>query len=296
MDLNQLVVFVEVVRAGSFTAAARALDMPKSTVSRKLSQLESRLGAQLLQRTTRQLRLTDTGAAYYERVARVVADARAAEGLVAELHEAPCGVLRVTAPMTFAFLGPIVAEYLRLNPAVRVDMVCTDRVVDLLAEGFDVAIRVSRMADSTLVARGLGTVQRFLVAAPSYLRGRAAPRRPEDLSAHDTVVFAGGNEDDTWALQSGRKRAEVRLEPRLVVNDYDVLLEAVRAGLGIASLPDYLLRRESRTSLQPVLPEWRAVDLPVHAVWYGGRPSKKLAAFLDLVKARFAPGAHAARR
>lgn len=289
MDLNELVVFVEVVRAGSFTAAARALSMPKSTASRKVAELEARLGVQLLQRTTRRLRLTDVGAAYHERAARVVGEARAADQLVAELHATPCGVLRVTAPLTFAFLGAVVAEFLKLQPAVRVEMVCTDRVVDLVAENFDVAIRAGRMADSGLVARRLGTVQRFLVAAPSYLRRRPAPRTPALLTEHDTIVFGGGQEGRTWTLHSGREHVEVRLEPRLVVNDYDLVQEAAWAGLGITLLPDYLLGEARGPRLDRVLPVWTAPIIPVHAVYPSGRHvPKKLTTFLDLLKRRFA--------
>ncbi|MBX3471608.1 MAG: LysR family transcriptional regulator [Planctomycetes bacterium] len=288
MDLNELVVFVEVVRAGSFTAGARALGMPKSTASRKVSELEARLGAQLLVRTTRRLRLTDVGAAYFERAARVVAEARAADRLVADLHADPCGRLRVTAPLTFAFLGPIVAEFLAQHPAVQVDLVCTDRVVDLVAEGFDVAVRAGRMADSSLVARRLGTVQRFLVAAPGYLRRRPAPRAPADLAGHDTILFGGGDEGTTWTLRAGRQQVEVALRPRLVVNDYDMLREAATAGLGIALLPDYVC--EERQRLERLLPAWTAPEVPIHAVYPAGRQtSRTVAAFLDQLKRRFAP-------
>ncbi len=286
MDLNQLVIFVEVVRVGSFTAAGRVLDMPKSTVSRKVADLEARLGAQLLQRTTRKLRLTDVGRAYYERVLRVVEDARAADQVVAELHGETCGVLRVTAPMTFAFLGPIIAEYLRQNPAVRVEMVCTDRQVDLLGERFDVAVRAGRMVDSTLLARRLGTVQRHIVGAPTYLRSRDAPRKPADLSEHDVVVFGGGEEGMVWPLQFGRKHVDIGLKPRLIVNDYDLLLEAVTAGLGLGLIPTYLCTAEHK--LQRVLPKWRAPDIAIHAVYYGGHTPKKVAAFLDVLKTELA--------
>lgn len=289
MDLNELAVFVEVVRAGSFTAAARALRMPKSTVSRRVAELEARLGVQLLQRTTRSLRLTDVGAAYHERAARVVAEARAADQLVAELHAEPCGVLRVTAPPTFAFLGPIVAELLALHPRVRVDMVCTDRVVDVVAEGFDVAVRAGRLQDSSLVARRLGTVQRHLVAAPAYLRLRPAPMKPAGLAEHDVVLFGADREGDAWTLRSGKETVEVALKPRLVVNDYDVLREAVQAGLGIALLPDYLCAEAGKT-LQRLLPAWSGPEVPVHAVYPAGRHvPPKLTAFLELLKRRFAP-------
>jgi len=287
MDLNQLVIFVEVVRAGSFTAAGRVLEMPKSTVSRKVAELEARLGVQLLRRTTRQLHLTDIGSAYFERVQSVVEDARGAEELVAELLDEPCGVLRVTAPMSFAFLGSVVADYLRQNPAVRVDLECTDRKVDLLGEGFDVAIRAGKMADSKLIVRHLGTISRYLVASPSYLEGRAAPRKPQDLSAHDTVVFGGGEEGRSWGLRSGRRRVEVKVEPRLVLNDYEVLLEAVYAGAGIALLPSYQCQGDQGRRLERVLPAWRALDVPVRALHYGGHASKKVLAFLETLQARF---------
>ena len=290
MDLNQLVIFVEVVRAGSFTAAGRALEMPKSTVSRKVAELEARLGVQLLRRTTRQLHLTDIGSAYFERAQRVVEDARGAEGLVAELLDEPCGVLRVTAPMSFAFLGAVVSDYLRTNPAVRVDLECTDRKVDLLGEGFDVAIRAGRMTDSKLIARRLGTMPRYLVAAPSYLEGRSSPRKPQDLSAHDAVLFSGGDEGRAWTLRSGRKRVEVKVEPRLVVNDYEVLLEAVYAGAGIALLPSFQCQEALGQRLERVLPAWQAPDVPVHAVHYGGHASKKVLAFLDTLQERFPRG------
>ncbi len=297
MDLNELLVFVEVVRAGSFTAAARALGIPKSTASRRVAALEARLGAQLLRRTTRRMRLTDLGEAYHERAARVVAEAHAADRLVAELGATPCGALRVSAPLAFAFLGPIFSEFLTRHPAVQVELTCTDRVVDLVGEGFDVAVRAGRMADSSLVARRLGAVRRALVAAPSYLRRRGAPRAPAELAEHDTVVFRGGLEADTWTLRSEREQVELRPSPRLVVNDYTVLREAVVAGLGIALLPDYLEATGPGRRLARVLPAWTGPEVPVHAVYPpAGRTSKKLAALLDLLKRRFAPAPRAPRR
>src|SRR5688572_7793499 len=140
VDLNEVAVFVGVVQAGSFTAAARDLGMPKSTVSRRVSDLEARLGARLLQRTTRKLHLTDVGRTYFQHAARVVAEAEEAERAVGRLQQAPRGLLRVTAPLNFGFLGPIAAELLRRHPEVELELVCTDRVVDLVDEGFDVAI------------------------------------------------------------------------------------------------------------------------------------------------------------
>src|SRR6478735_9300066 len=157
MDLNEILVFARVVDAGSFSAAARLLEMPKSTVSRKVAELEERIGARLLHRTTRKLGLTDAGRIYYEHSARIVAEIEEAEEAVSRMESAPRGLLRVTAPLSFNMLGSIVAEYLRRHPDVQVDLSCTDRAVDLVEERFDLGIRVGQLADSSLVARPLGS-------------------------------------------------------------------------------------------------------------------------------------------
>src|SRR5688572_28451226 len=151
MDLNEIVVFARVVQSGSFTAAAAALGMPKSSVSRKVSELEERLKSRLLQRTTRTLSLTDVGRTYYEYCLRIVAEIEEAERAVSQLQDTPRGALRVTAPMSFAFLGPIVADFLKRYPDLSLELVCTDRVVDLVEERFDVGIRAGALADSTLI-------------------------------------------------------------------------------------------------------------------------------------------------
>lgn len=292
MDLNEVMVFVEVVRAGSFTAAGLALEMPKSSVSRKVAQLEDRLGVQLLHRTTRSLRLSDVGEAYYARCLRVVAEAEAAEQLVGDLQAVPCGRLRITAPPALSALGSIVAEYLAKYPGVRVELVCTDRVVDLLAEGFDLAIRAGRLEDSALIARKLGTATRVLVATPAYLEGRGVPKQPADLPEHDLIVFSGGREEGVWRLISKRKQVDIQPTPRLVVNDYELVRAAVRSGLGIALLPGYLSREDLEDgALVRVLPAWATAETPIRALFPAGRhKSIKLTAFLDLLQARFSLG------
>ena len=170
MDLNELLVFTRVVQAGSFTAAAGLLKMPKSSVSRKVSDLEERIGARLLQRTTRRLGVTDAGRIYFERVAPIVAEIEQAEQAVSELQTSPQGLLRVTVPLSFSVLGPMVASFLEKYQEVRAELVSTDRAVDLVKEGFDVAVRAGHLIDSTLVARRLGTIKRVLIAAPAYLK------------------------------------------------------------------------------------------------------------------------------
>src|SRR5260370_10849152 len=172
MDLNDTTVFARVVQDGSFTTGAAELGMPKSTVSRKVSEVEERLKARLLQRTTRKLSLTDVGRTYYDYCARIVGEIEDAERAVSSLQEAPRGLLRVTAPVNVAFLGTIVSDYLKRYPEVRLDLFCTGRAVDLVEERFDLGIRAGTLADSTLIARTLGSVRWFLVATSASLKRR----------------------------------------------------------------------------------------------------------------------------
>src|SRR5262245_55668592 len=185
MDLNEIAVFTRVVQAGSFTAAAKVLGMPKSTVSRKVSDLEERLNARLLQRTTRKLSLTDAGRTYFDHGLRIVNELEEAERAVGSLQDTPRGLLRVTAGPNSAWLGDIVAEFLKRYPEVQLDLVCTARSVDLVEERFDLGIRAGTLADSSLIARSLGSATWFLVATAGYLRKRGRPRTPHDLAKHD---------------------------------------------------------------------------------------------------------------
>jgi DNA-binding transcriptional LysR family regulator len=289
MDLNQVLVFTRVVQAGSFTAAARALGLPKSTVSRKVAELEERVGARLLQRTTRKLSLTDAGRIYYQHGARIVSEAEAADQAVGRLHSAPRGRLRVTAPVSVATLGPVVAEYLRRYPDVTVELVCTDRTVDLIEEGFDVAIRAGRLADSTLVARSLGAVRRLPVAAPGYLRKHGTPRAPRDLERHRAIVFAAGPDPTAWTLVAGEEQVEVRVAARLAVNDLSMLLDAARAALGIAFMPEQDAAADLAAGrLRRVLPAWCSPEVPLHAVYPSARLlSPNVASFIEVVRASF---------
>ncbi len=291
MDLNELFVFARVVQAGSFTGASRELGMPKSTVSRKVSELETRLGARLLQRTTRKLSLTDVGHTYYQHAQRVVAEVEEAERAVTRLQEVPRGLLRVTTPLNFGFLGPIVASFLRRHPEVQVELVGADRIVDLVQEGFDVAVRAGPLADSTLVARRLGALQSFLVASPRFLRMHGTPKQPEDLERFDCVVFAGASDPTTWRLSLDGKTRAVQVSPRLLVNDFEFLDEAARQGLGIAMLPLFRCIDDLRTKrLTRVLPAWCSPQAPIHAVYPSTRHlSPTLRAFLDHLRAEMTP-------
>lgn len=289
MDLNELLVFAKVVQAGSFTAAGAALRMPKSTVSRKVSELETRVGAQLLQRTTRKLRLTEVGRAYFEHAARAVAEAEQAEQAVSLMQSAPQGLLRVTAPVNFSVLGPLTGEFLARYPEVRLELLCTDRRVDLVAEGFDVAVRAGNLADSALMSRKLGVLERVVVASPGYVKARGLPRRPADLEGHDCLVFNGGRESNVWTLQSGARTLQVAVPTRMVVNDFDLLRAAAQAGAGVAMLAVHTCAEDLTSGrLQRVLPGWSSPGTPLHAVYPGGRhPSPKVSAFVDFLRERW---------
>lgn len=295
MDLNELLVFTRVVQAGSFTAAARLLKMPKSSVSRKVSQLEERIGARLLHRTTRKLGLTDAGRIYFERAAPILSDIEQVDQAVAELQATPRGLLRVTAPLSFGLLGPIVASFLERNPDVQIDLVCTDRVVNLVEEGFDVGVRAGHLADSTLVARRLGVLRRVVVVAPAYLKRHPRPKSPTDLEKHPCITFGSIPTPTTWALQWGEKRVDVRISARLLANDMEQMRDAARAAIGIALLPEHICAADFRKGrLKRVLADWSSEETPVHAVYPTARHlSPKVAAFVDLLRKEF-PAAAAA--
>ncbi|WP_373047521.1 LysR family transcriptional regulator [Vulgatibacter sp.] len=286
MDLKEVAVFVQVVRSGSFTAAARELEMQKSSVSRKVAELEASLGARLLQRTTRTLHLTDEGRIFYEHGQRALAELEEAELALGGMRAEPRGLLRVTAPLSFGFVGPIVAAFLGHYPEVQVEMVCTDRVVDLVEEGFDVAIRAGRLPDTSLIARKLGHSPRFLVASRSYLKGRARPRKPEDLAGHTCLTF--GSQHAVWRLASGERSAEVKVEGKLAANDYDLIREAAIAGGGIALVPELGCTGALREGkLERLLPAWTSEETPIHALYPSTRHlAAKVKAFVAFLQAR----------
>lgn len=284
MDLNEILIFTRVAQAESFAQAARELGMPKSTVSRKVAELEERLGARLVHRTTRKLSLTDAGRIYFDHGLRVLAELEAAELSVSRMQEVPRGRLRVTAPVGFAWLGGIVSDFLRLHPEVEVSLLCTDRVVDLVEEGFDLAIRAGKLADSSLVAKRLGEERWVLVASAEYLAKEKAPESPSDLESHDCLVFVGSvTKRTSWALERDGEVVHVPIRPRLRVNDIDMVKDATLAGLGIAMLPHTRCHAELRRKrLRPVLPEWHAPAAPIHAVYPSTRHlSPKVRAFID---------------
>lgn len=285
-ELDQVAAFDQVVREGSFTAAARVLGLGKSTVSERVAALESRLGVQLLQRTTRTMRLTDDGAAYAERVRGVLGDLADAERALLDRSEEPRGLLRVTAPRLFghAFLAPVVAEYLARWPQARVELALNERTVDLVDEGFDVAIRLGTLADSTLRQRKLGAAGMVHVASPAYLDRRGTPRVARDLRDH-ALISVAERPGIRWPLMTSEGPKVFEATERLQVNSLVMAREAAIAGTGIAWLPGFLVREAvADGALCPLLRELAPPAIPIHALTPGGRfLAPKVRAFLDLL-------------
>lgn len=286
MEFSTLEAFVKVVQTGSFTHAAEALETQKAHLSRVVSGLERQLGARLLARTTRSLSLTEIGREFYERAVGILAAADEARRVVQQAQGEPRGTLRLTCGVEFGMIAVSswIDRYLAGHPEVRVEADFTGRVVDLVHEGFDLAIRVGPLGESTLVARRLGELRYGLVASPAYLARRRAPAQPDELRDHDVLAFAGGSHQSIWTLLRGTEPRRVTLAPRLKANNVFAIRDAAIADLGIAQLPQVVadpVLRDGR--LVPVLADWAPPPVPVHAVFASARYlTPKVRAFIDL--------------
>lgn len=284
-ELVDLVVLARVVERGSFAKAAADLGLPPSTLSRRVAALERRLGVRLLERTTRQLRPTDIGEQLAERGGRVRRELEDAERAVADHQRAPKGLLRLSVPTPVAddFVGPALAEYLRRYPDMRVEVVAEDRIVDLLTEGFDAAIRIARLADSSLGTARLAVVSPVLAAAQRYL-DRAPPlRHPRDLTAHATLAF-GKRRRQTWTFVGrGGATEDVDLAPRAIATSAPLVAQLAADGAGIALIPRFVAARAGLAVLEPGGFRPQAFDLSI--VTPSARMSAtKVRAFIDLMR------------
>jgi DNA-binding transcriptional LysR family regulator len=293
MDLNDIVVFTKVVETKSFTGAAEQLGLPKSTVSRKLAQLEERLGVRLVQRTTRKLALTDIGQAYYERCARIVADVAAAEQLVTDMQSTPRGRLRMTAPvdLSMRYLGSIIADFMAVHADINIELEASDRIVDLIEEGFDLAVRFGTLPESTLIARRLCSISAEMCASPAYLARRGTPTTIEELDEHDRVLFMPSPRTQTWTMTHGDQVYEFARPARFASNNVGAVYEAAAAGAGIAVLTDFMVASDcERGTLAYVLPDWTGRAIEVNAV-YPARQNlpPRLSLFLDHLAKALAP-------
>jgi DNA-binding transcriptional LysR family regulator len=284
--LQAMTTFVAVVDSGGFASAARKLALSPPVVTRAVAELEERLGLRLLTRTTRVVRVTDAGARFAEDCRRILADIDEAETAATGTHASPRGTLTLTAPVLFGQLHvtPILVRYLQQFPQVDAQCLFLDRVVNVVEEGIDVAVRIGELPDSSLQAIRVGRVRRVLVAAPAYLAAHGVPQRPQDLGDHTIVSASGVNPVSDWRFNDAGTPLTQRLQPRLRTTTNDSAITATVAGLGITRLLSYQVADHLRSgALQIVLQDFEGAPLPVHVVHHEGRRvTQKVRAFIDL--------------
>jgi DNA-binding transcriptional LysR family regulator len=287
-DLLGLACFARVVEHRSFTQAATALGVSKSVVSARVSRLEARVGERLLIRTTRKLTVTDAGLGVYAHCARMLQEAGAA---TRGASDAGRGTLRLNVPVSFAqlYLAAPLARFLAAHPDTTVDVVLSDRLVDLVEERVDVALRITRLRDSSLVARKLATTSLHVCAAPAYLKRRGTPERPEDLIHHDCLRYTHLRTEDEWRFYGAEGRIRVPVSGSLATGNGTMLREAAAQGIGLAMLPRFMVDEDLRSGrLVTVLDDFAPRPLGIYAVHASGRtPAPRLRALLDVLAAEF---------
>lgn len=265
-DFEAWAIFACVVEHRSFSGAAEAIGVSKATVSKAIARLEAQLGTALFHRTSRRLTLTDSGNALAERAGRILAEARAAEESALDAAKAPTGLVRIAAPITFGirFVADAIAELLAAHPGIAIDLRLSDAKVDIVADGFDIALRIADLPDSSLRARRLAPITARVVAAPAYLERHGTPRHPADLAQHACFQYA--NAIGAWHFRSASgEDAAVRPAGPLITDNGDAMLPALKAGLGIARLPDFIVDRElAEGSLVEILSNWAPTNIALH--------------------------------
>ncbi len=275
-DFEALAIFAKVVELRSFAAAASELSMSKATVSKAVTRLEERLGARLFNRTSRRLALTDAGHKLAERAARLLADGEAAENEAQAQSVAPRGLVRLAVPMSFGIkaVAPLLPDFFEAYPEVSIDLHLSDATVDLIGEGFDAALRIARLPDSSLIARRLFTMPRYTVAAPSYLKRHGRPTHPMHLAEHKCFSYAYLSTPNIWHYTNAAgEQASVRPAGQLRVNNGEAVMPALLAGLGIADLPEFIVGEAiSAGQVEVILNDWKQPEGAVHLVTPPGGP------------------------
>jgi DNA-binding transcriptional LysR family regulator len=286
-DLEGLAIFAKVVEWRSFAGAAAALKLSKATVSKAVSRVEARLGARLINRTSRRLALTDAGRQLADRAAHILAEGQAAEDAALAQATAASGLVRLTAPMSFGMLhvAPLLPEFLALYPEVSIDLDLSDAIVDLIGEGFDAAIRIAVLSDSSFVARRLCEMPRYLVGSPAYLNKHGRPTHPLHLAQHRCICYSYTMTGETWRFTKSGKSTTVRPSGRLRVNNGEAMMPALIAGTGLGILPEFILREAlAAGQLEKLLPDW---SLPLGAVYWvappGGPRPKRVEVLADFL-------------
>ena len=289
--LEDMALFARIVEGGSLSAAARDLGLSKSLVSRRLGQLEDRLGARLVNRTTRRLALTDIGREFNERARRVLLEADEAEACAQEASSELRGRLRIAAPVSFGYLhlAAALAAFLVEHPKVEVELELNDRFIDLVGEGYDLGIRSGQLEDSSLVVRPIAASRILLAAARAYLAKHGAPESPNDLARHICLVYGNQPATRVWRFRVKDKWITPAIRPQLVANNGDVLCRAAIEGLGIVALPSFILGPAiDAGSLRLLLPGVPMPEQPIQAIYPAGRPvPQRLRAFVDFMARYF---------
>lgn len=290
--LDGMAVFVEVINAGSFTAAAQSLGHSTSYVSKQITRLEKRLGSRLLNRTTRTISLTDAGRAYYERCSQIIIDAENAERSINRLQENPSGLLRINAPVSFGtrHLLDVLPQFMQRYPEIKLEVEFNDRLIDVVAEGYDVVIRVGEIKDANLVARKITSSRGVLVASPGYLKRKGCPQLAEDLMRHDCIVYSLLPTPTQWPFYKDGVRSSVIVEPRAMCNNAALEIAMLVQGIGIARIPLFTCEQEVASGeLQIILEDYDQIRLDVYAVYpHRQYLTAKVRAFVDFVADAFA--------
>jgi DNA-binding transcriptional LysR family regulator len=283
--------FVRIVETGNFSAVARQLGTTQPTISKQLTALEQRLQTRLLNRSTRSISLTEAGAAFYERCRRILDEVREAEGALGKLQSALSGTLHVNASIGLGqiFLTPLLLKFQRQYPELAVELSLTDRYIDLVEEGADLAVRIGRLADSNLVARRLGSTRRIVVATPGYLAAHGTPKRPEDLAHHSCLLYAYLSTGNEWSFDGPDGEIRVRVRGNFKANNGDAIRQALLASVGVAISPDWLIHDKLESGeVVALLPEFAPPPLDINAVYPSGRHlSTKVRTFIEFLQDEF---------
>lgn len=290
--LNDMALFVEVVKARGFRNAAEAVGIPNSTVSRRISALEKAIGLRLLHRTTRKIELTEAGQIYFERCKRIVDEAKLAHEQLGELLAQPSGVLRASLPVDFAniYLAPLIAEFARQYPGISFDFDLTPRLVDLVAEPFDVAIRMGNPPNSNLIARRLANLRCYIYASPRYLENYGEPALPKDLAQHECIGFKTAKVN-AWTLQNDNESVEVTVGGRFHINSVGLIRRLTKLDQGIAILPEEIVAEDVvQGRLRRILTDWEGPSTPVYAMTETRLLPAKTQRFIDFLREHLGNG------
>jgi DNA-binding transcriptional LysR family regulator len=289
---EELQTFTHVVDTGSISRAADRMGVAKSAVSRRISDLEQRLGVQLFRRTTRQMNLTDSGRSFYERATQILSDLEEAELAVSQQHGALTGRLRIAAPLSFGVphLGPAIIDFNKQHPGITFDVDFNDRQIDILEEGFDLAIRIAQLTDSSLIARRIAPIHQTLCASPDYLKQHGTPQSPDDLQSHQCLLYSNIQNPSHWSFKDASGNTiNVKVPISLTSNNGDFLRDAAIAGLGLIKVPNFIIYKYLISGeLLPVLQQYAPPSFHAYAIYPQTRHlSYRVRAFVDFLVTRF---------